>query len=769
MILKSLINLPLALAVTAVDQVPIVQNGRSLLATVNQIWSAPGTGPFIAADGTALAPTYSFSSDPDTGIFRAAANAVGIAGAGAEQFRITGTASAVNRYSITGGTLGNGPSMSATGADTNIDSFLINKGTGGWRYTNTSGFNYFTISSNGLASPSEYVTMVAGSGGGSAIAFDGTGSNVSALITAKGTGILRFLTGAFSYEQFRVNNITTAVNFFSVQGAAAGGGPVTGSNGSDTNIPVGYVAKGASGHSFYTGGASSWEQVRITSTTSAVNFLQLTGSSTGNTVVESAQGSDTNVAIGMQAKGTSGIGFTTAGGTFTQFRIRGDLSAVNFFDVFGAIAANSPQMRAEGNDTNVPIALSGKGTGGVGLYTGQTSRLQVFVADVASSVNYWQFVGSVSNPIRVTAEGADANVPINFGTKGSGTFDFRTGGNSAVQMTIEHVGSTANWVSHYGNTTTNAPSVRANGTDTNIGLAFMAKGNNSILFYADAGGSLQFQIDRTASAVNYLTITAAVAGVNGPVAVTQGSDANAGIRMYSKGTATISLGTNGGTNQFTVSHAASAVNWVAVQGGATGVGATVYADGETNVGMNVQSKGTGGISMLSGGGGRLMGAFVDVASSVNYPQFSGGATGVEIAIGAQGTDTNVGTRLYSKGTGSIGLYTNNNATLQFAVTHTASAVNWVQATGGATGVTVTLSAQGETNVALTLSPKGSGNLILNPNTGDIRWNKANVALGGGAAPTVGTIGGSGPAAAAQRNWLRFIESDGTASFIPVWR
>jgi len=71
-----------------------------------------------------------------------------------------------------------------------------------------------------------------------------------------------------------------------------------------------------------------------------------------------------------------------------------------------------------------------------------------------------------------------------------------------------------------------------------------------------------------------------------------------------------------------------------------------------------------------------------------------------------------------------------------------------------------------------VTPEVSSNnalLSLSPGTNDIKWNKANSALGGGAAPTVGTIGGSGPAAAAQRNWLRFLESDGTASFIPVWR
>jgi hypothetical protein len=48
---------------------------------------------------------------------------------------------------------------------------------------------------------------------------------------------------------------------------------------------------------------------------------------------------------------------------------------------------------------------------------------------------------------------------------------------------------------------------------------------------------------------------------------------------------------------------------------------------------------------------------------------------------------------------------------QFAVTNTASAVNYVQATGAATGVSPTISAQGsDTNIDLALTPKGTGNV-----------------------------------------------------------
>lgn len=53
--------------------------------------------------------------------------------------------------------------------------------------------------------------------------------------------------------------------------------------------------------------------------------------------------------------------------------------------------------------------------------------------------------------------------------------------------------------------------------------------------------------------------------------------------------------------------------------------------------------------------------------------------------------------------------------------------------------------------------------------GDIKWGRALVALGGGAAPTFGTIGGSGPATAAQNTWMRVIDSAGAAFWVPAWK
>lgn len=70
-------------------------------------------------------------------------------------------------------------------------------------------------------------------------------------------------------------------------------------------------------------------------------------------------------------------------------------------------------------------------------------------------------------------------------------------------------------------------------------------------------------------------------------------------------------------------------------------------------------------------------------------------------------------------------------------------------------------------VKITGPPVGAtNNFALWVDAGPVRWDDP-IALGGGAAPTLGTIGGSGPAAAAQNQWLR-VNISGTDMFIPVW-
>lgn len=80
--------------------------------------------------------------------------------------------------------------------------------------------------------------------------------------------------------------------------------------GSGTNISIHYIPKGTGNHYFYnTAGAP---QFQISTTASAVNWIQTTGTITGSSPAFAALGSDTNIDLRLIPKGTGLVRFGTA-------------------------------------------------------------------------------------------------------------------------------------------------------------------------------------------------------------------------------------------------------------------------------------------------------------------------------------------------------------------------------------------------------------------------------------------------------------------------
>lgn len=244
--------------------------------------------------------------------------------------------------------------------------------------TNTSGIsanNALVATFNGVASPANYVTLSASATGNAVgVGAQGSDTNINMAYLAKGIGSHDFFTGlGQQYLQFVIGNTTSSVNYFSVTGAATGGGPSLSATGSDTNIALNLFSKGTQSINLETGGGN---QVAVINTASAVNLLQLTGNSTGNAPIISSSGSDTNVGLNYDAKGTGPHFFYTGGGSFyPQFEVTNTTSAVDYLTVTGAVTATNgnPQIAATGSDTNININLSPKGTGGVVIGTAATT------------------------------------------------------------------------------------------------------------------------------------------------------------------------------------------------------------------------------------------------------------------------------------------------------------------------------------------------------------------------------------------------------------
>lgn len=145
--------------------------------------------------GSAAAPSYTFTGDTDTGVFSPGANTVSISTGGAEQLRVTNTASAVNYVQITGSATGGDPTISAQGSDTDRNLKLTAKGTGAVQTTTrfeaqTGAANYWRLS-GGATTVAPVISVL------------GSDANITLALATKGTGSLTVTTNGS--ERFRVD------------------------------------------------------------------------------------------------------------------------------------------------------------------------------------------------------------------------------------------------------------------------------------------------------------------------------------------------------------------------------------------------------------------------------------------------------------------------------------------------------------------------------------------------------------------------------------
>lgn len=336
---------------TAFRVLPVSATSSNWLQVGNPSTTVIRLGPAgtTVADFRILAPTFTS--------FHTGSSADGLSD-GSQQFRVSNTASAVNYVQVTGAATGGQPTISAQGSDTNIPLRVRSKGTGYISLENGGGASQLIVLSGG----SNNYTTVTGTNTGSAPIFGVAGSdtNIGLSLTTKGTGAVRFNTGGG--EQFRVADTFaggTATNYIQVQGRASFQ-PVLSTAGASTNIPLQISTKGTGDFSVWTNGGAQ-QQFSVTHTASAVNYVQVTGSATGATPAISAQGSDANINLLLNPKGTGQLNVFINNGS--QFRVSNTASAVNYLEAKGNIASNAPSLSSQGSDTNIDLTLTPKGTG----------------------------------------------------------------------------------------------------------------------------------------------------------------------------------------------------------------------------------------------------------------------------------------------------------------------------------------------------------------------------------------------------------------------
>ena len=511
---------------------------------------------------------------------------------------------------------------------------------------------------------------------------------------------------------------TAAVTGGTINGATVGA--TTASTGAFTTLSASSTVSG-SGFSTYLAsppaiGGTAASTGRFTTVTSTV----ATGTAPFTVASTTAVA---NLSIGGNAGTVTNGVYTTDTGTVTNTMLAGSIAnakLTNSSITFGSTA------QALGSTVS---AISGV-TIDNGAIGGTTPAAGTFTTLIGGggSANYGQLTGgATTKAVQFQSLGSDANISLAVQTKGTGAIDLAAG-SSGVNIsnggTVTALTRTANGVY------TSNPTVAISAPTTAGGV--QATGTVAVqnLSATIAGGGTGYTVGDTITMVG-------------------GTLASGGAGTFRVATVSGGVITSVDTPNFS-QYSTAPTNPVSVTGG-TGTGATLTVSYIISGVFVITNAGSGYVEQptvsFSGGGGSGAAAYASVGSNptiksltntLNFATPAGtmfsvlGTTGADsygylaggvgsAGFGVNSSAGNASVTFTSKGTSAVDFYTNGYGSLGLRVSHTASAVNYVQVTGATTASkVVAISAQGsDTDVTLSLSPKGAGTIRFGTYTGTI--------------------------------------------------
>jgi hypothetical protein len=467
-------------------------------------------------------------------------------------------------------------------------------------------------------------------------------------------------------------------------------------------------------------GFSGTLQAKISHTASAVNYVQVTGAATTGNPTFTATGSDANVGFDFRRKG--GGSFNFYGDTYLG------VNGNNSWLASGAATGLSPRIVANGSDTNISQVFQSKGTGAIDLAAGSRgvniSNGGTVTALTISTTGYGyttQASATISAP--TTAGGVQATATVRMGINTASVASGGTGYTVGDVLTV--VGGTP--VSTAATLTVSAVSggVITGVNSTNF-FSYTALPASPVSVTGGTGSGATFNpLWFTAG----FTITNAGSGyVEQPTVSFSGGGGSGAAAYASVGSIArltsigggFELATPNGVGFRVANSGTTNVNYLSAQGNAAGGPVNLIATGtDTDITTSISSKGTGAVRFLTNGASQEQLRVAHTASAVNYVQVTGAATTGYPVISAQGSDSNAGLILQTKGSGYVRFSTGGGPNSdQLRVTHTANPVNYAQITGNIAGYAPVFSVAGsDTNIDLTLTPKGTGNVRFGTYTG----------------------------------------------------
>jgi len=469
------------------------------------------TGQLKAANGSAAAPAYSFASSTGEGMFLVGANVLGFSTGGTERGRFT---SATFFECIALNVRGTG-SIGVAQAVLESDAGNVLAQRNGVNAQSFRVYNTFTDAANYERAEIRWNANVFEILGGVA-----AGTGVTSRPMTVGTGAasnLSFTTSGGTH--LVVRHLASVVNYLTVRGNTAGNSPHIEVDGSDTNIRINYSTKGTGAHDFYTNQAGSL-QFAVVHTASADRAVTITGSSGGNPTISTTAGNLAITPAVVVAGSFLSVGGTPAAAGHIRLISAGQLATRN--------NANTSDVALIQSDSSDRVVLNA----GAGAPTLNNHHFHPFADNVYD-------LGTTTGPLkwRTGYFGTSVITPL-VGTGAALNLTFTTSG--GTQFAANHMASAVNSLFAQGSAST-TPLLGAQGAGANITIEYAAKGSGTHRFYTDlfgGGGSLlQMEILHTASANRAVTLTGSNGG-NPTISTTAGSlawgaalVANANLRL----------------------------------------------------------------------------------------------------------------------------------------------------------------------------------------------------------------------------------------------
>lgn len=524
-------------------------------------------------------------------------------------------------------------------------------------------------------------------------------------------------------------------------------------------VTVAAVTKGGSA-----GGGSIFVRVSITQRLTAGTGISITQTASGSTITNTSPSSGgtvtsvsgTGTVSGISLSGTvTNSGSLTLGGTldlsspptignttpntgkFTTLEATGNstfgTASANYHQVVGAVTTKTPIHSVLGSDTNISMAFQPKGTGAIDLAAG-SSGVNISNGGTVTAITRTALGTSYTSPPTVnisaptTAGGvqATATVPL----QQISPMTIVSGGTGyTVGDTLTVSGGT--WsITPTMTVATVSAGVITSITQVNYGVGTVIP-SNPISVTGGTGTGATFSTTAWGIGATF-TITNAGSGYIEQPTVTFSGGGGSGASAIAKiGTGT-TFKSLGGTSSFNTYAGeglrinndgfATLTDYVEIQGGASVSGAYIGVNGSTaTASLYVSGKGGGTVDFFTNGQGNARQARVShTASAVNYVQVTGSVTTGRPVISMQGSDTNIPAGLYTKGTGNIDFRSHGGSNNQFVINSGNVAVNYLQVAGTTAGNAPILSAQGtDTNINLALTPKGTGTVQFGTYTASI--------------------------------------------------